>query len=149
MSGGGGLRTGPKGTAVMQLSRPSKMSSPAGRLAKSALLPDLGPASVGPFFCLKGQHMAYDNSNSGILSRNDRKESDTHPDYTGFVDVEGVEYWVSAWVREGKEGSKMEGRKYFSLKLKLKDGQRVAKPANEKASPRVGLDSDPDDDIPF
>jgi hypothetical protein len=31
----------------------------------------------------------------------------------GAINVDGVEYWLSAWVREGKEGGKMAGRKFF------------------------------------
>ena len=65
--------------------------------------------------------MSYDNTNSGMLSRNDRKEKDTHPDFKGAINVDGVDYWLSAWVKEGKPGGKMEGRKFFSLSLTPKD----------------------------
>ena len=33
----------------------------------------------------------YDNTNSGMLSRNDRKETEKHPDFKGFCDIEGTE----------------------------------------------------------
>lgn len=46
----------------------------------------------------------YDNTNKGVLFPNDRKKSDCHPDYTGSIDIEGVEHWLSAWVKEGKKG---------------------------------------------
>ena len=65
--------------------------------------------------------MSYDNTNSGMLSRNDRKEKDTHPDFKGAINVDGVDYWLSAWVKEGKPGGKMEGRKYFSLSVSPKE----------------------------
>jgi hypothetical protein len=58
--------------------------------------------------------MSYDNTNSGMLARNDKKETEKHPDFKGSINVDGVDYWLSAWVREGKEGGKMEGRKFFS-----------------------------------
>lgn len=84
----------------------------------------------------------YDNTNTGMLAKNDRKEKDTHPDYRGSINVEGVEYWLSGWIKEGKAGGKFEGRKFFSLSLQPKDGQ-AAKPAAAPA-PSVA-----DDDIPF
>jgi hypothetical protein len=80
----------------------------------------------------------YDNTNKGILGRNDRKTLDTHPDHTGLINIEGREFWLSAWIKERKDGS---GR-FFSLTVKPKDG------ASAPAAPsqnNVDLDSD----IPF
>lgn len=89
-------------------------------------------------------HMStYDNSNSGILYKNDSKEKDTHPDYRGSINVGGFEYWLSAWIKEGKAGGKLEGRKFFSLSMQLKDGQPATKPAPAPSAP---VD---DDDVPF
>ena len=45
----------------------------------------------------------YDNTNRGQFWRNEKKETDTHPDFKGSINVEGVEYWLSAWKR--KEGA--------------------------------------------
>ena len=81
-----------------------------------------------------------DNTNSGLLARNDRKERDNHPDYTGRINVDGTDYWLSAWVKEGRPGSKMEGRKFFSLAVRPMDQQRQAAPAAKQ---------DFDDEIPF
>jgi single-stranded DNA-binding protein len=95
----------------------------------------------------------YDNTNSGILSKNDRKEKDTHPDHKGTLNVEGVEYWLSAWIKERKDGS----GKFFSLSVKRKDGQSAppsrsaagAQQPNKPAVPSPSGFDDMDDDIPF
>lgn len=91
--------------------------------------------------------MSYDNTNSGMLSRNDRKEQDNHPDFKGTINVEGVEYWLSGWMKEGKPGSKMEGRKYFSLAVKAKEEKTAAKPIAKKLP--NGLSQDDFNDCPF
>ena len=83
--------------------------------------------------------MSYDNTNSGMLARNDRKEKDTHPDFKGSINVDGKEYWLSAWTKEGKPGGKMEGRKYFSLSVSPKEAAPQQKP---KAQSFDQLDDD-------
>ena len=86
----------------------------------------------------------FDNTNTGMLSRNERKEKDTHPDFKGQINVDGKEYWLSGWTKEGKAGGKMAGKKFFSLSVQAKDA--APKPATAK--PRSGFD-DMDSDIPF
>jgi hypothetical protein len=85
--------------------------------------------------------MTYDNTNSGMLARNDRKEKETHPDFKGSINVDGKEYWLSAWVKEGKEGGKMAGKKFFSLSVSPKE---QAPAPQKKAESFDQLD----DDIP-
>jgi hypothetical protein len=89
--------------------------------------------------------MAYDNTNTGILSRNERKETDSHPDFTGTINVDGVDYWLSGWTKEGKPGGKMEGKRFFSLSVKPKDAQ--AAPKRKPEPEPVGGSFN--DDIPF
>lgn len=79
--------------------------------------------------------MTYDNRDSGILARNERKESDNHPDFTGQINVGGVDYWLSGWIKEGKPGGKMEGKKFFSLSVKPKDARKYS--GNTSASPEA------------
>ena len=48
-----------------------------------------------------------DRNNTGAIWKNERREKDTHPHFTGSAIIEGVEYWVSAWKRDehAKENS--------------------------------------------
>ena len=87
--------------------------------------------------------MSYDNTNSGMLSRNDRKEKETHPDFKGSINVEGREFWLSAWVKEGKPGGKMEGKKFFSLSVSPKDQAPVP-----QQKPKATSFEQLEDDIP-
>lgn len=82
----------------------------------------------------------YDNTNRGVLFKNDRKDSDKHPDYTGNINVDGTEFWLSAWIKEGKKG------KFMSLSLKSKD-EKVA--AAKGAGGMARLSDDMNDDVPF
>lgn len=42
--------------------------------------------------------------NSGTLFKNDKREKDSHPHAKGTALIDGVEYWVSAWTKEGAKG---------------------------------------------
>ena len=90
--------------------------------------------------------MAHDNTNTGMLARNDRKEKDTHPDYRGSINIEGVEYWLSGWLKEGKAGGKMEGKKFFSLSVEPKQAPAAPAPKPKQAPKAAPIE---DDDIPF
>lgn len=48
--------------------------------------------------------MSYDNTNRVVIFKNNKKEKESHPEYTGTVNVEGKEYTISLWVKEGKAG---------------------------------------------
>ena len=49
----------------------------------------------------------YSNNMRGILFKNDRKEKETHPDYKGSCEINGEEMWMSAWLKNGKNGTFM------------------------------------------
>lgn len=72
--------------------------------------------------------------NSGTLGANKRKEKDTHPSHTGTCMVDGVEYWISAWIKEGDSG------RFFSLAFKKKEPRGASSTA-----PKTSGDSE----IPF
>jgi len=46
--------------------------------------------------------MQYDNNNRGALFKNDKQGNEKRPDYKGDLNVEGVEYRVSAWIKKSK-----------------------------------------------
>lgn len=48
----------------------------------------------------------YDNTNKGVLFRNDKKGNDKAPDYTGKLNVQGKDWALAAWVKESKAGTK-------------------------------------------
>ena len=81
----------------------------------------------------------YDNTDKGALFKNDRKESDSHPDYKGQLNVGGVEFWLSAWLKTDRNGAK-----YMSLSVKAKE---EAPPARQQ-KPAKGRPQQ-DDEPPF
>jgi uncharacterized protein (DUF736 family) len=84
--------------------------------------------------------MEYDNTNRGVLFRNNRKEKDTHPDFTGSINIEGEDRWLDAWVRESKDG-----KKFFSISSRAKQGD----PSSSGARPRQAETIESSEDIPF
>lgn len=72
----------------------------------------------------------YDNTNSGAIFKNKYKESDKHPDLTGPLNVDGVEYNIAAW----SNVSDAQG-KYLSIKIsKKEDKESKASPASTSGS---------------
>lgn len=51
----------------------------------------------------------YDNTNTFALFKNDKGDNPKRPDYTGTINVDGIEFQLSAWIREGKKGKFMSG----------------------------------------
>jgi uncharacterized protein (DUF736 family) len=82
--------------------------------------------------------------NSGALFKNDKKESDSHPDYKGSAMIEGTEYWFSAWINESKTGTK-----YMKTSFSLKE--QVHNNGVQQVQAAVGGMSlaQLEDDIPF
>lgn len=93
--------------------------------------------------------MTYDNTNRGQIWGNDKKEKDTHPDFKGSINVEGVEYWLSAWKRKPDANPKAPA---LSFSIQRKDEQRGHKQGqqNDPFADSPGFDDVPvDDPIPF
>jgi len=83
----------------------------------------------------------YDNEKSGVLFKNDKEGNEKRPDYKGSIQIEGVEYWLSAWIKDGKKG------KFMSLKAEAKKSASDAYTA--KPSEPMQNDPDFDSDLPF
>ena len=76
----------------------------------------------------------YDDTNKGVLFRETEKKTEKHPDMTGEINVDGVEFRLAGWTRESKNG-----KKFLSLAVTPKQKQESAPQA----------DADFDDSIPF
>ena len=74
--------------------------------------------------------------NSGVLFRESDKKSPNHPDYKGSIRVEGKDFWISGWIKDGKNG------KFMGLAVNPKEPMQ----APTKASKSI---ADMDDDVPF
>jgi uncharacterized protein (DUF736 family) len=84
--------------------------------------------------------MAYDNEMRGVLFKNNKKNTEKHPDYNGTIQINGVEYWLAAWIRTPKPG----GQKFMALRVNPKDEQQQAPASSAPVDPAYV-----EDDIPF
>jgi hypothetical protein len=73
--------------------------------------------------------------NSGVLFKSDKIENERSPQYKGNITVDGKDYWISAWIKEGKSG------KFMGLAVSPKEDYQP-KQAPKKASFT-------DEDLPF
>lgn len=80
--------------------------------------------------------------NTGVLFKNDKKLNDNHPDYKGSITVDGTEYWISSWIKNGKNGKFMG----LAVTPKEQQAQQAKKPAPSTSG--SGFD-DMDSDVPF
>lgn len=94
----------------------------------------------------------FDNTNRGVLWKNDRKTKDNQPDYTGKINVDGRDLKLAAWIKDGDNG------KYMSLSVSEQQdaAQQPSRsssvqgfrPAARTPAPASKGDLD-DDSIPF
>ena len=85
----------------------------------------------------------YDDTNRGQIWPNEDKTADTPTwaDFKGSVNVEGVEYWVSAWKRKPDAKPKAPS---LSFSIKRKEEKQTPQPETPPAPVDDGFD-----DIPF
>lgn len=87
----------------------------------------------------------YDRTNTGIVSKNTKKEKDTHPDITGSINVEGKEFWLNGWKKDRNDGT----GSFYSLSVKPKDQQQAPAQQHRPAQQQPPAQDNFDDDIPF
>lgn len=84
--------------------------------------------------------MAFEQKdNSGSLFKNDKKESESHPNAKGTAKIDGVEYWVAAWTKRDKNGNPWQ-----SLSFQRKDAKNES--PRQSAERKV---QEMDEDVPF
>lgn len=95
----------------------------------------------------------YDDTNRGQIWMNDKKETEKHPDFKGSINVEGIEYWVSAWKRKPDANPKAPA---LSFSIQKKEVPEEVRQAAQHSNHGRAAQSNPDrptdnfdDDIPF
>lgn len=86
----------------------------------------------------------YDNANTGVLFRNEKRPGKRDPDYRGSAEPvcahcrKTTPMWVDSWINE-----KSSGEKYMRLKYKPKEARTTPTPEPEPVPESFN------DDIPF
>lgn len=80
--------------------------------------------------------MAYEAKDmNGSIFVNDKKTKDNQPDRRGSCKIDGVEYWISGWLKD------TNGKKWMSLSFTKKEEQQSSQTKSEPTTS--------DDEIPF
>lgn len=87
--------------------------------------------------------MEYDNTNRGALFKNDKRTSERSPEYNGSINVNGVDYWISGWIKEGQKG------KFFSLSVQPKDVAQQQSRPTQQSQQSSKQQHNADIDVPF
>lgn len=93
----------------------------------------------------------YDNTNRGSIWKNEKMRHDKNdPEFTGSLNVNGTEYWVSAWKRKPDASDKAPALS-FSIKPKEGDGKPRSTPRRDDpiSTGRPRQDDAMSDEIPF
>ena len=84
-------------------------------------------------------------NNSGAIFKNNKKTADNQPDYRGKINVDGKEWEISLWVREGQQAGK-----FFSAAIKEPWVAPTETPHLQSTSDKIKADTnDFDDGLPF
>ena len=85
----------------------------------------------------------FDETNRGAIWKNEKKETDKHPDFTGSINVDGHDYWLNGWRRPEGAAPNAPSMKFT---VRRKDG----KPQQQEL-PRTQQQkrAEMQDDIPY
>lgn len=86
--------------------------------------------------------MSFDNSNKGALWRNKDKRTDQHPDFTGIINVDGQDYYLSGW-------SRPPGANPKAPTLTLRIARKHDKQQRQQQAVNYYPNTTFDDDLPF
>jgi len=90
----------------------------------------------------------YDETNRGAIWKNENRQSDKHPHFSGSINIDGKDYWLSGW-KKAEDASDRAPLVSFSVRPKDENpSQGYQKPAQQSTAPQAAQD-DFEDDIPF
>tara|TARA_B100000214_G_C23913640_1_gene602584 strand:- start:263 stop:505 length:243 start_codon:yes stop_codon:yes gene_type:complete len=74
--------------------------------------------------------MAYKHeTNRGSLFKNEKKEKENQPDYTGKINVNGTLYNIAGWINQKND------KKYFGLEVSIPKPKEDKKPPSQDELP--------------
>ena len=89
----------------------------------------------------------FDNTNTGVLFKNDQANNDKRPAYKGKINVDGREYEIAGWKKVGKSGVAFLSLKVQQPRPKPPSDAWVGKPAVVNGPPVEPFEDDLE--IPF
>lgn len=92
--------------------------------------------------------MSYDNTNRWTLNKSADKQQPSHADYKGKINVEGKEYWLNGWIKEGPNGKFISGT-IKAIGEQQSAGRREDPISTGRMPPKQSIMPDDDTDVPF
>ena len=88
--------------------------------------------------------MSFDPELKGTLGENLYKKADKEPDMKGKCQINGTNYNISGWLKEGKTGP------FYSLSFSVKEKPEAAAAGSKIIKPQAKPVADiQDDEVPF
>lgn len=81
----------------------------------------------------------HENNDEAVLFPNEDKQSERSPDFKGQGKIGSQHYWVSAWKKTSRDGTK----KYLSLSFKPKQAKDIKGAVQQVAKESI------DDEVPW
>lgn len=80
----------------------------------------------------------FDNTNTGVLFKNNKGDNPKRPDYTGKINIAGKEYRLACWIKTGQSG-----KNFLSLTVsEIEQAEKTSEPVAETVAEIA-------DDLPF